>query len=66
MQSNQQRAGRRSFFKKIAMLGGALVLTPLVGKRSARAAYPETGTQSEKMGYRLTSHIRRYYETVAK
>lgn len=56
---------RRSFFKKLALIGGALALSPLAGKRP-----PPSGTSkvppAAQAGYRLTAHIRKYYETAAE
>jgi hypothetical protein len=56
---------RRSFFKKLALLGGALALSPLTVRRSISADPPDA-SGTPQSGYRLTPHIRKYYETAAK
>ncbi|KJS32521.1 MAG: hypothetical protein VR64_06295 [Desulfatitalea sp. BRH_c12] len=56
---------RRSFFKKLALIGGALALSPLAWKRSPPSGPPDA-PRTPQAGYRLTPHIRKYYETAAK
>jgi hypothetical protein len=54
------RQGRRDFFKHAALMGAAALLAGTGNRRSASAApapLPRTGSR-----YRLTAHIRRYYE----
>ncbi len=54
---------RRTFMKRAAILGG---LAALAGFRKPADAAPEQpGTQPEPSaaGYRLTEHVKRYYET---
>ena len=55
------RKPRRDFFKKTALIGACAVLG---GNRRRAAAVPVvTRTASRRGGrYRLTPHIRRYYE----
>jgi hypothetical protein len=65
MPSEQHLPQRRSFFKKIIMLGGALVLTRLARNRSAETLQPNPAPP-EQARYRLTRHIRKYYETAAR
>lgn len=62
-------ASRRSFLRQILVLGGAA--TVLGRTRGAEAASPAgqapSGDQtSEGSRYRLTPHIRRYYETASR
>jgi hypothetical protein len=65
MPAEQHLPQRRSFFKKMVMLGGALVLTRLARNRSAGTLLPNAAPP-EQAGYRLTRHIRKYYETAAR
>jgi hypothetical protein len=60
-QDISHRAGRRQFFKKTAFWGGAAVLAAL-GRRARAATAPERPEKLRKQGYRLTAHIRKYYE----
>ncbi|MGD2099287.1 MAG: hypothetical protein PVG35_17040 [Desulfobacterales bacterium] len=60
-QDTSHRAGRRKFFRQAALMGGTAVLTVL-GKRARGATSPERPENSRKKGYRLTAHIRKYYE----
>lgn len=55
---------RRTFIKRATLLGGsALALALGVPKtaRPAAAPAPEPATRNE--GYRLTAHVKKYYET---
>ena len=56
---------RRSFFKKLGLIGGALALSPLAWKRSPPPE-PQDAPRTPQAGYRLTPHIHKYYETAAK
>ncbi len=55
---------RRTFLKGAAILGG---LTLLLGLERPAASQPELPTPpqetSVKKGYRLTEHVKKYYET---
>jgi len=53
--------GRRNFFKNAALLGGAAALAVL-GKRTGARPSPDLSDKSRSRGYRLTPHIRKYYE----
>ncbi len=54
---------RRSFFKKLALLGGSAVLTGLAGRRfDVGKNEPKTTAEAGK-GYRMTPHIQTYYRT---
>ena len=55
------RAGRRSFFKKAAFLGGTAALT-LLGNRARAGTFHDLPEEPRTRGYRLTQHIRKYYE----
>ena len=55
------RAGRRQFFKKAAFLGGTAVMAVLRGRARAKPL-PEMPNRPRGRGYRLTPHIRKYYE----
>ena len=59
------RNQRRSFFKKIGVIVGGLALGPLAWKRSEPSGTSEAPS-TPQAGYRLTAHIRKYYETAAK
>lgn len=60
-QGVSQRTGRRRFFKHAALLGGTAVLTVLGGRvKSGRTFDPPV--KPRKQGYRMTAHIRKYYE----
>jgi hypothetical protein len=64
--SSTPNRSRRSFFKKFAWVGGALVLSGRLWKGASPTARADSGTGENKAGYRLTPHIRKYYETAAK
>jgi hypothetical protein len=53
--------GRRKFFKNAALLAGTAVLTVFGGRAKAEPAANPLA-DSRKKGYRLTAHIRKYYE----
>lgn len=55
---------RRSFFRRVAMLGGAIVLSPRTGCSAVGAMSSGTRPDARQKGYRLTPHIRKYYETL--
>lgn len=56
---------RRSFFKHAAMLGGAFVLLPRKGGAAVGAMSADVRSGAgQKKGYRLTPHVRKYYETL--
>lgn len=55
---------RRTFIKRAALLGGSALALGLVGPKQARTettSAPET--KAKDQGYRLTAHIKKYYET---
>jgi hypothetical protein len=53
---------RRTFLKGAAIIGG---LALLLGRNRPAAARPEPSPprQEPSKGYRLTEHVKRYYET---
>jgi hypothetical protein len=56
---------RRSFLKHAAVLGGA-ALSLLLGRKTAAAAPVQIeppAKEADAAGYRLTPHIKKYYET---
>ncbi|HVO84027.1 MAG TPA: twin-arginine translocation signal domain-containing protein, partial [Syntrophobacteria bacterium] len=57
---------RRGFLKKLALLGASMTVlataTDVVTEGQGRAD-AETPGETPAKGYRLTAHIRRYYET---
>ncbi|HVO83736.1 MAG TPA: twin-arginine translocation signal domain-containing protein [Syntrophobacteria bacterium] len=57
---------RRGFLKKLALLGASMTVlataTDVVTEGQGRAD-EEPPADREAKGYRLTAHIRRYYET---
>lgn len=55
------RTGRRKFFENAALLGGTAVLT-IFGRRARGKPSPDLAAKSRGQGYRLTTHIRKYYE----
>ncbi len=64
MQPNRNQPPRRSFIKRLAFLGGALFFIPR--PRRGKAAPAPNKSEPSSNGYRLTPHIRKYYETAAK
>ncbi|MEE9911317.1 MAG: twin-arginine translocation signal domain-containing protein [Deltaproteobacteria bacterium] len=55
---------RRTFIKRAALLGGSALALAVGVPRTARPAAvsaPEPKTQDQ--GYRLSAHIKKYYET---
>jgi hypothetical protein len=60
-QDISHRTGRRQFFKKAAFWSGAAFLTVL-GRRARATTSPDRPEKPRKKGYRLTPHIRKYYE----
>ncbi|MRR15344.1 MAG: formate dehydrogenase [Deltaproteobacteria bacterium] len=57
-------SGRRTFIKRATLLGGsALALALGVPKTARPAAAPASEPQAQNQGYRLTAHVKKYYET---
>jgi hypothetical protein len=53
---------RRDFFKKAAVMGAAALFTGAQNRRPAAAAPVPAPIPQNRSGYRLTAHIRTYYE----
>lgn len=56
-------SSRRTFMKSAAVFGGLSVLMRLSGRASAEAKQPLGEPEQKGGGYRLTEHIKKYYET---
>jgi len=54
---------RRSFFKKLALLGGSAALTGFAGRRVDMGKNGLKATAEAGKGYRMTPHIQTYYRT---
>ena len=54
---------RRTFMKRAAILGGLAALTGLGRPADAAPKQPEKQSEPRAAGYRLTEHVKRYYET---
>ena len=55
---------RRTFIKRAALLGGsALALALGVPKTARPAAASSPEPKAQDQGYRLSAHIKKYYET---
>ena len=70
MQPNRYKSGqaRRRFLKKAALWGAAAVFGATGGRRGSAAGPVEpadTATTPANARYRLTDHIRRYYQRAA-
>jgi hypothetical protein len=56
---------RRDFFRKAAVMGAA-ALFGAAGRRHVKVASASTGERFQNQGrYRMTAHIRQYYERAA-
>jgi|PlaIllAssembly_1097288.scaffolds.fasta_scaffold01652_2 hypothetical protein len=54
---------RRSFFKKLALLGGTVALTGFADRRFGMGKNGAKATSQSGKGYRMTPHIKKYYRT---
>jgi hypothetical protein len=54
---------RRTFIKSTAILSGLSMLLGLNVRTSAEAKQPLNQPEQSGKGYRLTEHIKKYYET---
>lgn len=57
------KSDRRTFMKRAALLGGSALLMALGDAKTARSAAPAAQPKPVNRGYRLTEHIKKYYET---
>ena len=55
--------GRRTFLKCAAALGGFASLFGVVRPAAGRPKEPLPQPEQPSQGYRLTEHVRKYYET---
>jgi ferric-dicitrate binding protein FerR (iron transport regulator) len=65
MQNRAMRPGRRRFLRQLGMVGGAGAFLALGPRRKGVVdgdADARTARSRQDRGYRLTAHIRRYYE----
>ena len=63
MQSKSKRPDRRRFLKRLGMLTGAGALLALGARSTTHADADANSAQAKRgQGYRLTAHIRSYYE----
>jgi hypothetical protein len=63
--SQQRGTGRRTFLKTIALLGGSAALMAAgngVGVIPSTKSKPASASPVRSNGYRLTPHIKKYYE----
>ncbi len=57
-------SNRRTFIKHAALLGGSALVMALGSPKTAQTATPSTPRPKvTDQGYRLTEHIKKYYET---
>jgi hypothetical protein len=61
--TEQFSRSRRSFFKKLALLGGTAALTGFTGRRFRMEKTGPKATAESGKGYRVTPHIKKYYRT---
>jgi len=54
---------RRSFIKNAAIFGGLAAILGTLRPASARTSDPQLKPEPQSHGYRLTEHIKKYYET---
>ena len=64
-QNSIESHARRAFFKQLALLGGVLALRPISGA-AAKPLKAENSVENGYAGYRLTDHIRRYYNRASE
>lgn len=63
MQKETFRVNRRGFFKRLTLLGGGGAVLSMRPKGAAASIRSATGGPVPAKGYRVTPHIRKYYET---
>ncbi len=54
---------RRKFLKGAALASGLAALLGMIKPASARSPKPAPQSDGTGQGYRLTEHVKRYYET---
>ncbi len=55
--------GRRGFLKSATIFGGLAALLGIVKPANARPKEPQRPPEQSGQGYRLTEHVKKYYET---
>jgi len=55
--------GRRQFLKSATILGGLAALLGIVRPAAAGPKGPKRQPEQPSQGYRLTEHVKKYYET---
>ena len=55
--------GRRKFLKSATIFGGLAALLGVVRPATARKKEPQAQPEHSDQGYRLTEHVKKYYET---
>jgi len=55
--------GRRKFLKSATIFGGLAVLLGIVRPAPAGQKEPQGQPEHSDQGYRLTEHVKKYYET---
>lgn len=56
---------RRSFFKRLVVLGGTFMMVPLFGGKRFKAGAGGQSQIAGTSGYRQTPHVRKYYESLS-
>ena len=67
MTSRKKTTGRRRFIKQMALWGGAGAFVTAAGRHDDPGFFPRQAMPANRKdrGYRLTAHIRKYYEKAA-
>jgi len=55
--------GRRKFLKRATILGGLTALLGIVRPAAASPKKPQHQPEHSGQGYRLTEHVKKYYQT---
>jgi hypothetical protein len=56
-------SNRRGFIKSAAVVGGLSILMGLTGRARAETGKKPSEPEEKDQGYRLTEHVKKYYET---
>ena len=59
----QSIIGRRQFLKSATIFGGLAALLGVVRPSAAKMKEPQAQPEHSSQGYRLTEHVKKYYET---
>lgn len=60
--SKPSRQSRRDFLKGVAVMGGAATVGLVAGPGRAEPEAPGTAEAPRRVGYRVTVHVKEYYE----